>query len=81
MAGLGDLDGDGVRELALGRDGSAPGAFLFTSLGRGTWELADASLKFSSEELEDGDSLGDGLGSGLAAVGDVDGALELVVGA
>jgi hypothetical protein len=83
VAGAGDIDGDGLADIAIGADradpnGSASGAvYLWTGLATGTVSLAD------SPAVLEGENLGDHAGAAVAGVGDSDGdgIADLLVGA
>ncbi len=80
LAGLEDLDGDGLGELLVGAsylDDSAGGAYLVTDLQAGSHALSQAAV------LYQGEAAGDEAGSAVSAAGDIDGdgAPELAIGA
>ncbi len=92
VAGLGDLDGDGVPDLAVGApgddDGGANqqadlGAVYILLLQPDGQVKSFRKLSQTTGDLGAGLSSGDGFGSALAAPGDMgaDGLTELVVGA
>ena len=74
LAGLGDMDGDGLADFAVGVNrGDAQGAFtgvvyvISSADASGSNNLADATA------LINGDTAGDRLGQAIAAAGDMDG--------
>ena len=83
VAAAGDLDGDGLADIAIGADradpaGSASGAvYLWTGPASGTISLSDAPA------VLEGENLGDHAGAAVAGVGDVDGdgIADILVGA
>ncbi|MBI84818.1 MAG: hypothetical protein CMJ81_16620 [Planctomycetaceae bacterium] len=87
LAGLGDLDGDGVADLAVGADGDDTGGFwrgavhvlLMKPDGTAKSTIKIASGSGGGPSL----STGDRFGSSVAAIGDLDGdaVIDLAVGA
>jgi hypothetical protein len=71
VAGLGDLDGDGVRDIAVGAPGHGSGAgrvyVLYGPVAEGTTELDEADLTL------EGEATGGRAGRALAGGSDLDG--------
>ncbi len=71
VAGIGDVDGDGVPDVIVGAPGSGSGRVVVFSgsvlAGGGTFSLADALAVF------EGEAVGDEAGARVAPAGDVDG--------
>ena len=69
IAGLGDVDGDGNRDIAV-NDSGADGlgkAYVFLGPLSGTLDLEDAPIILT------GDTVGEGFGGSLTGMGDTDG--------
>ncbi|MEZ4448910.1 MAG: Ig-like domain-containing protein [Nannocystaceae bacterium] len=89
LAAAGDVDGDGLADLLIGAPaldaGASGGGRAYVVFGRaegGTIELADVALGIGGFAI-DGELAEGGAGTGLAAVGDVDGdgRIDLAIGA
>jgi hypothetical protein len=88
LAALGDLDGDGVEDLAVGANGDDDGGFAYGAvrvlfLNTNGTVKAQQKISATSGGFSGALDIGDSFGFGLAPIGDLDGngSVDLAVGA